>query len=103
MSGPVEGTTSTLSFIVSCSREPQSGATTRVHIQALADDQVPREVSIKPGTFLVRVAVGQGRVMERCSARHIATGREAHFRFGRGLSRFIQDCLLEPLPGRTQL
>jgi hypothetical protein len=88
---------------VYCSRESQTDFVAHVRIQALAEDQVPREVSIKPGTFLVRVAVGQGRLMERCSARHIATGSEAHFRFGRRLSRFIQDCLLEPLPGRTQL
>jgi hypothetical protein len=54
-----------------------------------------QEVDLAPATFLVRIAIDQGRVMERCFIRHIASAREAYVQGGPGLSRFVQDCVLE--------
>ena len=52
------------------------------------------EIHLNDGTFLVRVLIDRGRLMERCLIRHIPSGREAYVQGGPGLSGFIKDSLL---------
>ena len=66
-------------------------------LRALRIDGQPgtSELRFKEGTFLLRIAVDQGRMSERCFIRHIPTAREAYVQGGSSLRAFIQDCLLD--------
>ena len=83
--------TKTLSFAVRTWRDPQAGAT---QLQVLRVDR-PEEVRLINSSFLVRVTIDQHRLTERCTIRHVASGREAFVQGGPGLSAFVQVCLLE--------
>jgi len=97
MVADVDGATRNLSFLLQCSPELDTGVT-RVRILDIQDDEAMQEVSLRSATFLVRIAIGHGRVLERCFIRHIASAREAYVQGGPGLSRFVQDCLLDNGP-----
>lgn len=79
------------SFIVRCRGGDRSGAAWLhiVRVEHAAD------VRFKDGSFLVRVWADEGRVIERCFIRHIASGREAFVQGGAGLSTFVRECLFE--------
>lgn len=86
-----------LAFLLQCLPEPDAGHS-RVRILLIQEAEAAQEVRLGPATFLVRIAIGQGRVMERCFIRHIASARETYVQGGPGLSRFVQDCLLDGRP-----
>jgi len=81
------------SFIVRCRGEDQSGATRLQVILVRVDSSA--DVRFNEVSFLVRVSIDEGRAVERCSIRHIASGREAFVQGGAGLSTFVRECLLE--------
>jgi hypothetical protein len=78
------------SIIVKCWHDTQAGAT---HLQIVRTDTA-QEVHLANSTFLVRISVNGSTIIERCSIRHIASGREVYIQGGPGLSDFIQTCLL---------
>jgi hypothetical protein len=83
----------TLSFAVRTSCAPQEGA---AQLRIMRIDRL-EEVHLRTSSFLVRVAVDPRRRMERCTIRHVASGREAYVQGGPGLSAFVQTCLFENL------
>ncbi len=56
------------------------------------------EVGLSDGSFLVRVAMDEQRLINRCLIRHIASGRETYIQGGANLSAFVSDCLLQDDP-----
>jgi hypothetical protein len=80
------------SFIVRCHGEDESGET-RLHVVVVRVERAAK-VRLNEVSFLVRVSIDEGRGMERCSIRHIASGREAFVQGGPGLSTFVRECLL---------
>jgi len=83
--------TKTVSFAVRTWRDPHVGAT---RLQVLRIDR-PEEVRLTNGSFLVRVTIDKQLSTERCTIRHVASGREAIVQGGPGLSAFVEACLLE--------
>jgi hypothetical protein len=81
------------SFIVRCRGDDQSGAT-RLQVVLVRADHAT-DVRFNEVSFLVRVSIDKERAVERCSIRHIASGREAFVQGGAGLSTFVKECLLE--------
>lgn len=79
-----------LSVMIQCWRDTESGET-RLRVERIDRRE---EINLSDGTFLVRIAIDSGRLMERCLIRHIASGREAYVQGGPGLSGFIRDSLL---------
>jgi hypothetical protein len=79
-----------LSVIVHCWRDTTTGST-QLRVERIDRQE---EIRLNDGTFLVRVAIDRGRLMERCFIRHIPSGREAYVQGGPGLSGFIRDSLL---------
>ena len=91
------------SFLVQCWPNPDTELS-QVRVVQIDQADGPAEVRLGHGAFLVRIAIDQGRVMERCFIRHIASGREAYVQGGPGLRAFIQECLLAgvtPAPARS--
>jgi hypothetical protein len=82
------------SFLVQYWAELGGGAT-RLRVLHVSDGggQVG-EVQLGASTFLVRIALDQGRAMERCYIRHIPSARETYVQGGPGLSAFIRECVL---------
>ena len=78
------------SIIVKCWHDRQTGAT---HLQVVRTDTA-QEVRLGNSTFVVRISVEGAATMERCSIRHIASGREVYVQSGPGLRDFIKACLL---------
>lgn len=78
------------SIIVKCWHDTQTGAT---HLQVVRTDTA-QEVHLGNSTFLVRISVEGAAMIERCSIRHIASGREIYVQSGPGLREFIKACLL---------
>ena len=78
------------SIIIKCWRDTQTGAT---HLQVVRTDTA-QEVHLGISTFLVRIVVDGSVTAERCSIRHIASGREVYVQGGPGLRNFIETCLL---------
>jgi hypothetical protein len=81
----------TRSFTVRVQRAHHPDTT---RLQVLRVDTA-EEVHFSSTTFLLRVTIDKGGVVERCFVRHVASGREAFVQGGPGLSAFVQDCLLE--------
>lgn len=49
---------------------------------------------VDENTFLLRITTDQTSGVERCSIRHVASGRVAHVQGGPNLRTFINDCVL---------
>ena len=81
------------SFVVRCLGNDESGVTRLQVVLTRVDGAV--DIRFNEVSFLVRVSIDTGRAMERCSFRHIVSGREAFVQGGAGLSTFVRECLLE--------
>jgi hypothetical protein len=75
-----------------------NGSGTQLRALRIDGPSEPHEVRLRDADFLVRIVVEQGRVIERCSIRHLASSREAYVQGGSGLRAFINECLLDPTP-----
>jgi hypothetical protein len=83
----------TLSLLVRCWRV-RGDTAMRLQVERLDGGQV----GLSSGSFLVRVAMDEERLVNRCLIRHIASGREAYIQGGANLSAFVSDCLLQDDP-----
>lgn len=79
----------TFSLIIHCWRDHIHGLRVRV-VRVDTGEDVP----IKDGAFLLRLTTDTKTKVERCTIRHIASGREAYVQGGQKLRTFINDCLL---------
>jgi len=57
-----------------------------------------KEIPLKEGVFLVRIATDAKTSVVRCFIRHIASGSEAYVQGGPKLRTFIKACLLNGAP-----
>ena len=76
------------SLIVRCWRDAQNGT----HIQIVNIEN--EELSLAPGSFLLRIWVEESFQVERCLIRHLSSNREIYMQSGNSLKAFIQECLL---------
>lgn len=81
----------TLSIIVWCWHDPQADA---LSLRAVYTD-TQEEVPLRTGTFLLRISLDEEAPVQRCSIRHIASGREAYMQGGPNLRAFVKACLLD--------
>ena len=79
------------SIIIWCWHDPQTDLT---QLRLVRVD-TGEEVSLKEGTFLVRISTDAKTPVVRCFIRHIASGREAYIQSGAKLHAFVKDCLLK--------
>jgi len=85
-------TRSVLSIIVKCWQDPLADTDT-TRLQVVRTDTA-EEVRLDNSSFLLRLSVDEGTLVERCFIRHIASGREVYVQSGPGLQAFIKSCLL---------
>jgi hypothetical protein len=78
------------SVLIWCWHDPQTDS---IQLRLVRVD-TSEEVSLKDGSFLLRISRDAKTSVVRCFIRHIASGREAYVQGGPKLRAFIQACLL---------
>ena len=80
-----------LSLIVWCR---QDALTDVIHAR-VTSVETGESMHVDENTFLLRITTDETSGVERCSIRHIASGRVAHVQGGPNLRTFIKDCVLQ--------
>lgn len=78
------------SFIVWCWHDVQNRST---RLRVLQVDTA-KEVALSDSSFLIRVSIDEGSLVERCLIRHLPSGRETYIQGGPGLQTFVNSCLI---------
>ena len=79
-----------ISIIGRLSRDRQTGAT-RLDLTRAGTGEA---VSLKEGSFLLRIFNDEATATQRCLIRHLNSGRETFVQSGPNLQAFIEECLL---------
>jgi len=79
-----------LSLILWCRQDAQTDV---IHARVTSVD-TGETMHVDENTFLLRITTDQTVGVERCSIRHVASGRVAHVQGGPNLRTFINDCVL---------
>ena len=80
-----------VSLIVWCRQDAQTSV---IHAR-VTSVETGESMHVDENTFLLRIITDETSGVERCSIRHIASGRVAHMQGGPNLRTFIKDCVLQ--------
>src|SRR5262245_49550220 len=83
----------TISFLVWCKYDPPSNPS-RVLVIRVVHADTGEEVSLKDGSYLLRVSTGGKTRTTHCLVRHLESEREVHLQSGQRLPDFVRACLL---------